>query len=59
MADGVDEANELPFIGGEGAVARSSRPAEVRDGMLVLDEHRPKTVCRRVALDDERLGKVG
>ena len=59
MADGVDEANELPFVGSEGAVARSNRPAEVGDGMLVLDEHRPETVCRRVALDDERLGEVG
>jgi hypothetical protein len=30
------------------------RPAEVGDGVLVLDQHRPETVSQRIALDDKR-----
>ena len=44
MADCVDETDELPFVGGEGAVTGSHQAAEVGDGVFVLDEHRPKAM---------------
>jgi hypothetical protein len=42
VANGVDEADKLPFIGGEGAVMRHDEPAEIGHWMFLLDEHRPK-----------------
>lgn len=39
-------------------MAGSDRAAEVRDRVLVLDQHRAEAVGRRVALDDERPAEV-
>ena len=54
MMDGVDKADQFPFVGGEGTVSRHDGPAEVGDRVFLLDEHCPETVGRRIALDDER-----
>jgi hypothetical protein len=42
VPDGMDEADELPLIGGEGAVPGRDRPAEEGDWVAVLYQHRPK-----------------
>ena len=36
MPDGVDEADQLPLISGEGAVSRRDEAAEIGDGVFVL-----------------------
>ena len=56
--DGVDEADQFPFVGGEGTVSRRDGPAEVGDRVFLLDEHCPEPVGRRIALDDERFVEV-
>ena len=58
MTDGVDEADQFPFVGSEGTVSRRDGPAEVGDWVFLQDEHCPETVGRRIALDDERLVEV-
>jgi len=40
-------------------VAKSDRPAEIGDRMLLLDQHRTEPVRGRVALDNELLREVG
>lgn len=59
MAGGVNEADELSFIGGERTVMSHDRPVEVGNRVLVLDEHRPEAEGQGVAFDDKCLGKVG
>ena len=58
MMDGVDETDPFPFVGGEVTVSRRDGSAEVGDQVLLLDEHCPEPVGRRIALDDERLVEV-
>ena len=58
MMDGVDEADQFPFVGGEGTVSRRDGPAEVGNQVFLLDEHCPETMGRCIALDDERLVEV-
>jgi hypothetical protein len=59
VPDGMDEADELPLIGGEGAVPGRDRPAEEGDWVAVLYQHRPKPMGRGIALNDEHLAKFG
>jgi hypothetical protein len=54
MPNGVHKADELALVCREGVMTWCHRPAEVGDGVLVLDQYRSKTVCRCIALDDER-----
>ena len=58
MSDDVNEADELPLISGEGAMARCDGAAEERHRVAVLDEHRAEPMRRGIALDDECLGEV-
>jgi len=53
VADGVNEADELPLIGGEGAMARRDGTTEEGDGVPVLEHHCSEAVRGGVALDDE------
>ena len=58
MTDGVDEADELPLISGEGAMAGCDGAAEECNRVAILNEHHAEPMRRGVALDDERLGKI-
>jgi hypothetical protein len=58
VANGLDQADELPLISCEGAVTWSHRPTEESDGVALLDEHRAEAVRRSVALYDKLLGEV-
>jgi hypothetical protein len=53
MPNGVHQAYELALVRREGAMTWCHRPAEVGDGVLVLDQHCPEAVSRRIAFDDE------
>lgn len=53
----MDEANELPLISGEGAMAWCDRTTEERNRMCILDEHRVEPVRISVALDVKSLSK--
>jgi len=44
VTDGVDEADELPLISGEGVMAGRDGAAEERHRVAVLNEHRAKPV---------------
>ena len=55
---GVDEADELPLIGGEGAMAWRDGAAKERNRVRVLDQHCAKPVRRSGAFHDEVLGEV-
>jgi hypothetical protein len=54
MPNGVHKVDELALVCCEGVMMWCHRPAEIGDGVLVLDQHHSKTICRRIALDDER-----
>jgi hypothetical protein len=44
IANGLDQADELAFVGGEGAVSWRYRPAEERHRVALLDEDRAEAV---------------
>lgn len=58
VSDGVNQPDELPLVGGEGAVTWGDGAAEVGHRVLVMDEHHPETMCGGIMLNDEFLGEV-
>jgi hypothetical protein len=48
------QGDELVLVCREGVMMWCHWLAEVGDGVLVLDQYRSKTVCRCIALNDER-----
>lgn len=53
----MDEADELPLISGEGAMALCDRTTEEHNRMCILDEHRVEPVRISVTLDEKSLSK--
>jgi hypothetical protein len=54
----VDEADELPLVCGESAVARCGRSAEESNGVPLLEDDSSKAMGRCVALHRKGLGEV-
>jgi hypothetical protein len=58
VPDRQDEADELPFVSRQRLMPGCDSPAEKRDEVASLDQHRTEPVGRCVALNDEWLGEV-
>jgi hypothetical protein len=56
MADGLDQPNQLAFIGSKLEIARRKRSAE--EGKCALMKHSPEAGAGRIAINHERLGEV-
>jgi hypothetical protein len=54
----MDEADELPLIGGEGAMGWHDITAEEHSRMCILNEHHVEPMQRSVTLHDEVLCEI-
>lgn len=58
MADGLDQPNQLAFIGSKLEIARRKRSAEEGKCAVALMKHSPEAGAGRIAINHERLGEV-
>jgi hypothetical protein len=58
VADGEDEANQLPLVSCQRAMAGSHRSTKESNRVALLDEHRSEAICGCITFHDEGLGEV-